>query len=239
MSYGVDGQISGTYDTLLRRKSYILGSSKRREGQFHTTSPLVTISLYCMTPQTSKTSPMNKKNILTQEEMNEKRQFDGLFCSLNQIKQMSEGIETLLDNSENLISQEVYTNISRLIGTLEAEYDTIVNPIEDENPIEEVSPKEVTNHLIQLQIESPEPMESRAVGYDVFDRLHMLLEDEDSDFWLNVHSYKSSAHTPTKEELLEREETAAYLVKLEEERQEHIESFRQKITADRYEELMN
>ena len=61
MSYRVDSQISGTYDTLLRRKSYILGSSKRREGQFHTTSPLVTISLNCMTLQTSKTSPVKKQ----------------------------------------------------------------------------------------------------------------------------------------------------------------------------------
>ena len=132
MSYGVDGQISGTYDALLRRMSYILGSSKRRDGQFHTTSPLVTISLYCMTLQTSKTSPMNKKNILTQEEMNEKRLFDGYFYSLNQIKQMSEGIETILDNSEHLISQEVYTNICRLIGNLEADYDCIVNPITED-----------------------------------------------------------------------------------------------------------
>ena len=61
MSYRVDSQISGTYDTLLRRKSYILGSSKRREGQFYTTSPLVTISLNCMTLQTSKTSPVKKQ----------------------------------------------------------------------------------------------------------------------------------------------------------------------------------
>ncbi len=131
MSYGVDGQISGTYDAPLRRMSYIVSSFKRREGQFHTTSPLVTISLYCMTLQTSRTSPMNKKNILTKEQMNEKRQF-GCFFSLNQIKQMSEGIETILDNSEHLISQEVYTNICRLIGTLEANYDCIVDPITED-----------------------------------------------------------------------------------------------------------
>ena len=227
MSYGVDGQISGTYDALLRRMSYILGSSKRREGQFHTTSPLVTISLYCMTPQTSKTSPMNKKNILTQEEMNEKRQFDGLFCSLNQIKQMSEGIETLLDNSENLISQEVYTNISRLIGSLDAHYDSIVDPIEDENPIEDVSPKEVTNHLIQLQIESPEPMKSIDVGYEVFDRLQMLLEDEGSDFWYTVHEADCTAHTPTKEDLLERDRIEKVKQEEEKKMEELFEKCRQ------------
>ena len=74
---------------------------------------------------------MNKKNILTKEQMNENRQFS-IFFSLNQIKQMSEGIETILDNSEHLISQEVYTNICRLIGNLEADYDCIVNPITED-----------------------------------------------------------------------------------------------------------
>ena len=172
------------------------------------------------------TNSQNSKTSLTSAQMNERRQLDGLFFSLNEIKQMSEGIETILDNSKHLIQPKVYNNISSLIGTLEADYDTIVNPIEDENPIEDVK-QEVTNHLVQLQIESPEPMSPKHVGYEVFDRLSMLLEDEGSDFWLTVHNYKSDAHTPTKEELLEREETAAYLVKLEEEREEAI----QKIVA--------
>ena len=78
------------------------------------------------------TISQNSKTSLTEEQMNEKRLFDGYFYSLNQIKQMSEGIETILDNSENLISKEVYTNICRLIGNLEADYDCIVNPITED-----------------------------------------------------------------------------------------------------------
>tara|TARA_B100001250_G_scaffold395261_1_gene399993 strand:- start:78 stop:629 length:552 start_codon:yes stop_codon:yes gene_type:complete len=183
-----------------------------------------------MTLQTSKTSPMNKKNILTEAEMNQPILFD-CFFSLNQIKQMSEGIETILDNSEHLISKEVYTNICRLIGSLDAEYDTIVNPIEDENPKEDVK-IEVTNHLVELWIESPEPMDPRGVGYEVFDRLSMLLEDEGSDFWLTPHEYRSNPHTPTNQQLLERERTAAYIAKQQEEREDYLERFRQKITAD-------
>ena len=172
------------------------------------------------------TNSQNSKTSLTSAQMNERRQFDGLYFSLNEIKKMSEGIETILDNSKHLIQPKVYNNISSLIGTLEADYDTIVNPIEDENPIEDVK-QEVTNHLVQLQIESPEPMSPIHVGHEVFDRLQMLLEDEGSDFWYTVHEADCTAHTPTKEDLLVRDRIEKVKQEEEKKMEELFEKCRQ------------
>ena len=127
------------------------------------------------------TISQNSKTSLTSAQMNERRQFDGLYFSLNEIKKMSEGIETILDNSKHLIQPKVYNNISSLIGTLEADYDTIVNPIEDENPIEDVK-QEVTKHHVQLVIETPEPMNSKDVGYEVVEFLSNGMESAECDW---------------------------------------------------------